>query len=91
MTQATDPHALLYSQLDPEEAKALTARLLAPCDDGELYLQFMASESDCVRCDPGTFCPIGSVNETLCAPGEGLLLCFVRWLEDSAHPVADLC
>jgi TldD protein len=45
MTPATDPHALLYNQLDPEEAKALTARLLAPCDDGELYLQFMASES----------------------------------------------
>ena len=45
MTPATDPHALLYNQLDPEQAKALTARLLAPCDDGELYLQFMASES----------------------------------------------
>ncbi|UYH54758.1 metalloprotease TldD [Qipengyuania sp. SS22] len=45
MTPATDPHALLYNQLDPEEAKALTARLLAPCDDGELYLQFMATES----------------------------------------------
>ena len=45
MTHANDPHALLYNQLDPEEAKALTARLLAPCDDGELYLQFMATES----------------------------------------------
>ena len=45
MTPANDPHALLYTQLDPEEAKALTTRLLAPCDDGELYLQFMASES----------------------------------------------
>ena len=45
MTPANDPHALLYNQLDPEEAKALTARLLAPCDDGELYLQFMATES----------------------------------------------
>ena len=45
MTDATDPHALLYRQLDPEDAKALTARLLRPCDDGELYLQFLASES----------------------------------------------
>ncbi|MFA6220075.1 MAG: metalloprotease TldD [Erythrobacter sp.] len=45
MTHATDPHALLYSQLDPDEAKALTRRLLAPCDDGELFLQFVASES----------------------------------------------
>ena len=45
MTPANDPHALLYTQLDPEEAKSLTTRLLAPCDDGELYLQFMASES----------------------------------------------
>ena len=45
MTPANDPHALLYTQLDPKEAKALTTRLLAPCDDGELYLQFMASES----------------------------------------------
>ncbi|MEO9624675.1 MAG: metalloprotease TldD [Qipengyuania citrea] len=45
MTPANDPHALLYTQLDREEAKALTTRLLAPCDDGELYLQFMASES----------------------------------------------
>ncbi len=45
MIPALDPHALLYGQLDPEEAKALTARLLAPCDDGELYLQFIAAES----------------------------------------------
>ena len=45
MTQATDPNALLYNRIDPDEAKALTARLLQPCDDGELYLQFMASES----------------------------------------------
>ena len=45
MTPANDPHALLYTQLDPEEAKALTTRLLGDCDDGELYLQFMASES----------------------------------------------
>ena len=46
MTPANDPFALLYgSKLDPDEAKALTRRLLAQCDDGELYLQFTASES----------------------------------------------
>ena len=45
MTKATDPHALLYSRIDPDEAKALTSRLLDPCDDGELYLQFIASEA----------------------------------------------
>ncbi len=44
---ATDPHALLYAggKLDPDEAKALAAATLANCEDGELYLQFMASES----------------------------------------------
>ena len=44
---ATDPHALLYAsgKLDPDEAKALTAEMLSACEDGELYLQFMASES----------------------------------------------
>ena len=43
----TDPASLLYApdKLSPEEAQALTARLLANCDDGELYLQFIASES----------------------------------------------
>lgn len=41
-----DPASLLYSdKLSPEEAQALTRRLLARCDDGELYLQFIASES----------------------------------------------
>jgi TldD protein len=46
MTQTTDPHALLYgSTLSPDEAKALTAKLLSSCNDGELYLQFLASES----------------------------------------------
>ena len=44
---ATDATSLLYKsgQLDPDEAKALTARLLSNTDDGELYLQFIASES----------------------------------------------
>ncbi len=42
----TDPLALVYgNKLTPEEAQALTAKLLAPCDDGELYLQFIASEA----------------------------------------------
>ena len=45
MTPATDPHALLYRQIDPDGALRLTADLLAPCDDGELYLQFSASEA----------------------------------------------
>ncbi|MBX9896828.1 MAG: metalloprotease TldD [Qipengyuania sp.] len=41
-----DPASLLYSdKLSPEEAQALTRRLLERCDDGELYLQFIASES----------------------------------------------
>ena len=43
---APDPASLLYSdKLSPEEAQALTRRLLERCDDGELYLQFIASES----------------------------------------------
>lgn len=43
----TEPASLLYApdKLSPEEAQALTSRLLANCDDGELYLQFIASES----------------------------------------------
>ena len=42
-----DPHALLYAsgQLDPDEAKALAAETLRDCEDGELYLQFIATES----------------------------------------------
>ena len=47
MTQPTsDPRSLLYgNKLSPDEAQALTRQLLAPCDDGELYLQFIASEA----------------------------------------------
>ena len=43
----TDPRTLLYSEdkLTPDEAQALTAEALAHCDDGELYLQFTASEA----------------------------------------------
>jgi TldD protein len=42
---AFDPRSLLYGQLDPARAQALTADALARCDDGELYLQFSASET----------------------------------------------
>jgi TldD protein len=47
MTAVTDPRSLLYrpGQLSPEEAQALARETLAKCDDGELYLQFIASES----------------------------------------------
>jgi TldD protein len=43
----TDPRSLLYREgmLSPDEARALAASTLAACDDGELYLQFIASES----------------------------------------------
>ncbi|EDL49596.1 metalloprotease TldD [Erythrobacter sp. SD-21] len=42
----SDPLSLVYgNKLTPDEAQALTAKLLAPCDDGELYLQFIASEA----------------------------------------------
>ena len=40
-----DPRALLYRQLDPAEAQALARETLSKCDDGELYLQFTASEA----------------------------------------------
>ena len=41
------PAAFLYRDgaLDPDEAKRLAARHLAHCDDGELYLQYSASEA----------------------------------------------
>ena len=43
----TDPRSLLYrsGQLSPEEAQALARETLKNCDDGELYLQFSASEA----------------------------------------------
>ena len=42
-----DPRSFLYAEgkLTPEEAQAIAAQTLARCDDGELYLQFIASES----------------------------------------------
>src|SRR6187549_1237203 len=42
-----DPRRFLYRPdgLDPDAAKKLTAEALARCDDGELYLQYTASEA----------------------------------------------
>ena len=47
MTILTDPRSHIYrpDQLSPEEAQALARETLARCDDGELYLQFIASET----------------------------------------------
>jgi TldD protein len=44
---AADPRRFLYRDgaLDPDEAKRLAARHLASHDDGELYLQYSASEA----------------------------------------------
>ncbi len=41
----TDPRSLLYRQLDPARAQVLTSQALSRCDDGELYMQFIASET----------------------------------------------
>ena len=40
-----DPRRLLYRSLEPEAARALAARHLSACDDGELYLQYSSSEA----------------------------------------------
>jgi len=46
MTMITDPRRFLYrDSLDPDSALRLSAPTLAKCDDGELYLQYLASES----------------------------------------------
>ncbi|TMJ15525.1 MAG: metalloprotease TldD [Alphaproteobacteria bacterium] len=47
MTFSADPRRFLYRPegLDPEAARRLTAEALSRCDDGELYLQYTASES----------------------------------------------
>jgi TldD protein len=42
---AADPRRFLYRSLDPERAGRLAATHLAGCDDGELYLQYSASEA----------------------------------------------
>ena len=43
----SDPRRFLYRPdgLDPDAALSLTADALKGCDDGELYLQYIASES----------------------------------------------
>jgi TldD protein len=47
MDLPADPRRFLYRPggLDPDAARRLTAEALASCDDGELYLQYTASES----------------------------------------------
>ena len=47
MNLPTDPRRFLYrgDMLQPQAALRLTADALANCDDGELYLQYTASES----------------------------------------------
>lgn len=46
MTVPSDPRSFLYrDELTPEAAFRLTGELLSACDDGELYLQYRASES----------------------------------------------
>jgi TldD protein len=45
MSFANDPRRFLYRSLDPEGAKRLAAQHLAGRDDGELYLQYSASEA----------------------------------------------
>src|SRR4051794_24849874 len=42
---APDPRRFLYRSLDPDGARRLAARHLAAHDDGELYLQYSASEA----------------------------------------------
>src|SRR6476659_2123036 len=42
---AHDPRHFLYRSLDPDSARRLTAKHLAGHDDGELYLQYSASEA----------------------------------------------
>jgi len=43
----TDPRSFIYQPglLDPDGAQQLTSKLLSKCDDGELYMQYSASES----------------------------------------------
>jgi TldD protein len=47
MISQTDPRRFLYrhDMLDPDTAFALTRSALGKCDDGELYLQYRASEA----------------------------------------------
>ena len=47
MNALTDPRSFIYRDgaLDPDTAKRVTAEMLKRCDDGELYMQYRASES----------------------------------------------
>jgi len=46
MATSPDPHSFLYRDgLDPDAARRLSAETLARCDDGELFLQYIAAES----------------------------------------------
>src|SRR3546814_8812102 len=47
MTSPTDPRRFLYraDALDPDLAQSLAREALARADDGELYLQYRATES----------------------------------------------
>jgi TldD protein len=47
MAHLSDPRSFLYrdGQLSPDRAAALTRELLTKCDDGELYMQYRASEA----------------------------------------------
>jgi len=40
-----DPRQFLYRNLDPNEARRLAQRHLSACDDGELFLEYRASEA----------------------------------------------
>ena len=42
---SADPRRFLYRSLDPSRAQRLAAKHLSACDDGELFLQYSASES----------------------------------------------
>ena len=42
---APDPRRFLYRSLDPQSSMHLASKHLAACDDGELYLQYSASEA----------------------------------------------
>ena len=42
---SADPRRFLYRGLDPDDARRLAARHLSSHDDGELYLQYSASEA----------------------------------------------
>ena len=42
---AADPRRFLYRNFDPDTARALASKHLSACDDGELFLQYSASEA----------------------------------------------